>query len=198
MQGRSCILCFETVLGMNKITPIPSPPLPTPSHSPKNKKFPKTFFIFMIFWENFFNGVGVGYPFFESVQNSTYFAGEKLYLMFWNCSWNEQNYPQPLKKFPKNFSKKLFYFMIFLKYLFKGVVLATLSFNRCNMAQGLLRRSWFKYLNIMKKLPLPLPPPPPPFKNSKFFFTIYLEKKLQYLILRSGKFGNLVTSFFRM
>ena len=26
--------------------------------------------------------------------------------------------------------------------------------------------------------------------------TIYLEKKLPYLIIRSGKFGNLVTSFF--
>ena len=32
------------------------------------------------------------------------------------------------------------------------------------MAQGLLRRSCFKYPNIMKKLPLPLPPP---LKNSK-------------------------------
>ena len=41
LQGRSCILCFETVLGMNKITPTPNP---GPSHSPKIKKFPKTFF----------------------------------------------------------------------------------------------------------------------------------------------------------
>ena len=36
LQGRSCILCFETVLGMNKITPTTSPPL-TP---PQIKKFP--------------------------------------------------------------------------------------------------------------------------------------------------------------
>ena len=53
--------------------------------------------------------------------------------------------------------------MIFLKNLFKGVGLATLSLYRYNMAKGLLRRSCFKYLNIMKKLPLPLPPP---LKNS--------------------------------
>ena len=49
--------------------------------------------------------------------------------------------------------------MIFLKNLFNGVGLATLSLDRYNMAQGLLRRSCFKYVNIMEKLPLPLPPP---------------------------------------
>ena len=37
LQGRSCLLCFETVLGMNKITPIPFPP-------PKNKKVFQNFF----------------------------------------------------------------------------------------------------------------------------------------------------------
>ena len=80
--------------------------------------------------------------------------------------------------------------MIFLKNLFKGVGLATLSFYRYNMAQGLLRRSCFKYLNIMKKLPLS--------KNSTIFclFDDIFIKKLPYLILRSGKFGNLITSFF--
>ena len=76
-----------------------------------------------------------------------------------------------------------------------GVGLATLSFNKSNMAQGLLRRSWFKYLNITKKLPLPLTPPPT-FKKFLIFFNDVFRKKLQYLILRSGKFGNLVTSFF--
>ena len=86
LQGRSCTLCFETVIGMNKITP-----------------------------------------------------------------------PQPLKKISKKFFKKFFLFFDFFKNLFKGVGLATLSFNRCNMAQGLLRRNWFKYLNIMKNLPLSLP-----------------------------------------
>ena len=84
LLGRSCTLCFETGLGMNKITSTPSPP-------PKKKNF--------------------------------------------------------------------FYFMIFLKNLFKGVGSATLSLNRYNMTQGLLRRSCFKYLNIMKKLPLSLPSP---------------------------------------
>ena len=49
--------------------------------------------------------------------------------------------------------------MIFLKNLFKGVGLDTLFFNRYNMAQGLLRRSCFKYVNIMKKQPLSLAPP---------------------------------------
>ena len=63
--------------------------------------------------------------------------------------------------------------MIFLKNLFKGVGLATPSLNRYNMAQGLLRRSCFKYLNIMKKLPLPLPPP---LKNSNFFDDIFRKK----------------------
>ena len=115
LLGRSCTLCFETVLGMNKITHTLSP---------------------------------------------------------------------PPKKISKQFFKIFFYFMIFVKNMFKGVELATLSFNRCNMAQCLLRRSWFKYLNITKK------------KKILNFFTIYLEKKLKYLILRSGKFGNLVTSFF--
>ena len=43
LQGRSCILCFKTVLGMNKITPNTSP---TPPHSRKIKKFPKTFLYF--------------------------------------------------------------------------------------------------------------------------------------------------------
>ena len=43
--------------------------------------------------------------------------------------------------------------------IFKKNLLATLSFNKYNMAQGLLRKSCFKYLNIMKKLPLPLLPP---------------------------------------
>ena len=48
--GRSCILYFETVLGMNKITPIPSPP-------PKTKKvFQKIFFYYMIFLKNFLRG----------------------------------------------------------------------------------------------------------------------------------------------
>ena len=47
----------------------------------------------------------------------------------------------------------------------------------------------------MKKLPLPLPPLLK-IKIFLMFLTIYLEKKLPYLILRSGKFGNLVTSFF--
>ena len=50
--------------------------------------------------------------------------------------------------------------------MFKGVELATLSFNRCNMAQCLLRRSWFKYLNITKKKK----------KNSKFFYDIFRKK----------------------
>ena len=53
--------------------------------------------------------------------------------------------------------------MIFLKNFFKGVGLDTPSLNRYNMVQGLLRRSCFKYLNIMKKQPLPLLPP---LKNS--------------------------------
>ena len=86
--------------------------------------------------------------------------------------------------------------MIFFKKIIQGVGLATLSFNRYNMAQGLLGRSCFKNLNIMKKLPLPLPPP---LKNSKnlffLFVAIFFKRKLSYLNLRSGKFGSLVTSF---
>ena len=68
--------------------------------------------------------------------------------------------------------------MIFFKNLFKGVGLATLFFNRYNMAQGLLRRSCSKYLNIIKNYPSSTPPPT--FKKlKKFFFclTIYLLKK---------------------
>ena len=58
LQGRSCILCFETVLGTNKITTSPFPP---PFHSLNIKKLPKTYFL-MMFSINFFNGVGVIYP----------------------------------------------------------------------------------------------------------------------------------------
>ena len=54
--------------------------------------------------------------------------------------------------------------MIFLKNLLNGVGLATLSSNRYNMAQGLLKKSCFKFLNIMTKQPLPLAPP---LKNKK-------------------------------
>ena len=49
--------------------------------------------------------------------------------------------------------------MIFLKNVFKGVGLATLSLINYNMARGLLGRSCLKYFNIIKKLPLPLPLP---------------------------------------
>ena len=86
---KNCILCFETVLGMNKITPTPSSP-------PKNKIISKFFYYF-----------------------------------------NE----------------------IYKKIILKGVGLATLSFNRYNMAHGLLGRSCLQSLNIIKKLLLPLPPP---------------------------------------
>ena len=42
LLGKSCILCFETVLGMNKITPTPTPTLLL---IPKKfRKFPKTYF----------------------------------------------------------------------------------------------------------------------------------------------------------
>ena len=88
----------------------------------------------------------------------------------------------PLKKIPKNF----------LKNLFKGVGLATLSLNRYNMAQGLQGRSCFKYVNIEKTTPFPTPT----FKKFLIFFMIYLGNKLYYLIIRSEKFANLVTSFF--
>ena len=60
--------------------------------------------------------------------------------------------------------------MKFKKKLLKWMGLAILFFNRYNMAQGLLRRSCFKYLNIMKKLPLPLPLPLKNKKIPKFFF----------------------------
>ena len=81
--------------------------------------------------------------------------------------------PKNKKKIPKNFFENIL--MIVLKNLFKGVGLATLSLNRYNMAQGLLRRSCFEYFNIMKKLPLPLPSP---LKNKKilkiFFYDIFI------------------------
>ena len=45
--------------------------------------------------------------------------------------------------------------MIFLKNLFKGVGLATLSFINFNMARGLLGRSFLKSFNIIKDYPFP-------------------------------------------
>ena len=75
-------------------------------------------------------------------------------------------------------------------FLLKGVGLATPSFNRFNMAQGLLRRSWFKYLNIMKKLPLPLPPP---FKNSITFPTVIYNRGK---VLESARENSKISSCF--
>ena len=48
LQGRSCILCFETVLGMNKITPTTSL-LPTPPSPKKLKNFQNFFKNLMLF-----------------------------------------------------------------------------------------------------------------------------------------------------
>ena len=68
---------------------------------------------------------------------------------------------------PKKISKKFYFFLIiFLKNLFKGVGLATLSLNRYNMAQGMLRRSCVKYVNIIKKTVLSAIPTFKKFKNS--------------------------------
>ena len=92
--------------------------------------------------------------------------------------------------------EEFFYFYDIFKNLFKGVGLATLSLINYNMARGLLGRSCFKYLNIIKNYPSALK------KLRKFqkliflFVTIFFERKLSYLILRSRKFDNLVTSFF--
>ena len=41
MLGRSCILCFETVLGVDKITLTRAP-------TTKNKKYIKTYFSFVM------------------------------------------------------------------------------------------------------------------------------------------------------
>ena len=63
--------------------------------------------------------------------------------------------------------------MIFLKNLFKGVGLATLSLINYNMAQGLLGRSCLKYFNIIK---ITTPPPTPTVKKlvkfQKIFFFV--------------------------
>ena len=102
LLGRSCILCFETVLGMNKIIPTPFPP-------PKNKKV---------------------------------------------------------------FQKNFFHIMIFLKNLFKGVGLATLSLINFNMARGLLGRSSLKSFNIIKDYPFPYPYPKKINKIPKIYFFV--------------------------
>ena len=66
------------------------------------------------------------------------------------------------------------------------------------MARGLLGRSCLKYFNIIKKRYATVKKL---VKFQKFIFlfvTIFFKRKLSYLIIRSGKFGNLVTSFFLM
>ena len=74
--------------------------------------------------------------------------------------------------------------MIFLKNLFKGVGLATLSLINYNMARGLPRKSCLKYFNIIKKT-TPSPSPTPTVKKlvkfQKFIFsfvTIFFKIKL--------------------
>ena len=65
--------------------------------------------------------------------------------------------------------------MIFLKNLFKGVGLATLSLINYNMARGLLRRSCLKYLNIIKKTTPSLTPTVKELvKFQKFIFSFVM------------------------
>ena len=69
--------------------------------------------------------------------------------------------------------------MIFLKNVFKGVWLATLSLIDYNMARGLLGRSCLKYFNIIKKTtPSPTPTVKKLVKFQKFicsFVTIFFK-----------------------
>ena len=61
--------------------------------------------------------------------------------------------------------------MIFLKNLFKGFGLATLSLINYNMARGLLGKSCLQYFNIIKKTtPSPTPTLKKLVKFQKFFF----------------------------
>ena len=72
--------------------------------------------------------------------------------------------------------------MIFLKNVFKGVWLATLSLINYKMARGLLGRSCLKYFNIIKKTtPSPTPTVKKLVKFQKFicsFVTIFFKIKL--------------------
>ena len=72
--------------------------------------------------------------------------------------------------------------MIFLKNLFKGVGLATLSLINYNMARGLLGRSCLKYFKIIKKTtPSPTLTVKKLVKFQKFIFsfvTIFFKIKL--------------------
>ena len=63
--------------------------------------------------------------------------------------------------------------MIFLKNLFKGVGLATLSLINYNMARGLLGRSCLKYFNIIKKT-TPTPTVKKLVKFQKFIFSFVM------------------------
>ena len=63
--------------------------------------------------------------------------------------------------------------MIFLKNLFKGVGLATLSLINYNMARGLLGRSCLKYFNIIKKT-TPTPTVKKLVKFEKFIFSFVM------------------------
>ena len=68
-----------------------------------------------------------------------------------------------------------------------------------NMARGLPGRSCLKSFNIIKKTTSSLTPTLKKlikFQKFIFSFVTIFFKKNSYLILRSGKFGNLVTSFF--
>ena len=65
--------------------------------------------------------------------------------------------------------------MIFLKNLFRGVGLATLSLINYNMARGLLGRSCLKYFNIIKKTtPSPTPTVKKLVKFQKFIFSFVM------------------------
>ena len=68
------------------------------------------------------------------------------------------------------------------------------------MVRGLPGRSCLKSINIIKKTSSLTPTLKKLIKFQKFIFSFVMIflKKNSYLILRSGKFGNLVTSFFHI
>ena len=109
LQGRSCLLCFETVLGMNKITPTTSPP-------PTNKKvFQKNFFNEMIFLKKLIKGVGLATLSLINYNMARGLLGRSC-LKYFNIIKKTTPSPTPTVKKLVKFQKFIFSFVtIFFK-----------------------------------------------------------------------------------
>ena len=135
--GRSCILCFETVFGMNEITSTPT------LTKKKNKKISQNLFLICNdIFENFHSrGWGLVTLFYTRYKMAENLFGRSCILCFETVIGINEITPTSTPT-PKN--KKISNFFLICNDIVEKIHLrglATLSFNRYKMAQSLLGTS---------------------------------------------------------